>query len=91
VAIFFRSKQRDPDAVDATARITAWTREILALGEDDVVSVSEIACGEPGCGGLETVILIMRKGEKTRGAKVKMGLAFITRADVEAALAELSP
>lgn len=89
MALFFRSKSRNPEAADASRRLGAWTREILTLPEEATVSITEIACGEPGCGGVETMVLVMRPGEKTAGAKVKMGLALVSRDDLDAALADL--
>jgi hypothetical protein len=90
MALFlFRGRQRDPDAVDASKRITDWTRAILALPDAATVSVSEIACGEPGCGGVETVVLVMRPGRKTEAVKVKMGLGLVTEETLRTALAEM--
>jgi hypothetical protein len=90
MALFlFRGRQRDPDAVDASKRITDWTRAALDLPEAATVSVSEIACGEPGGGGVETVVLVMRPGHKTEAVKVKMGLGLVTEDALRTALAEM--
>jgi hypothetical protein len=90
MALFlFRGRKRDPDAVDASRRITDITRAILALPESATVSVSEIACGEPGCGGVETVVLVMRPGRRTEAIKIKMGMALVTDEALAAALAEM--
>jgi hypothetical protein len=59
----FRPNRPDPED---SARIKAWVRETLALPDDAVVTVSEIACTDPACPGLETVILVMRPGEKAQ-------------------------
>jgi hypothetical protein len=66
-----------------------WTRALLALAEDATVSVSEIACGEPACGGAETVILVMRPGRPTEAAKVNMPMAAVDEAALSEALAQL--
>jgi hypothetical protein len=45
-------------------------RQLLALDPEDTVSVSEIACGDPGCAaGRETIALVMRRGEPTRAVR----------------------
>jgi hypothetical protein len=80
----FRPTRPDPDDV---ARVKAWVTVALALGDEDAVTVSEIACNDPACPGLETVILVMRKGERTRAFKAKGSLVVQTRPAVEAALA----
>jgi hypothetical protein len=48
--------------------------------------VSEIACGDPGCGGAETVILVLRAGRRTEAIKVKKALRLADDAEIIAAL-----
>jgi len=49
--------RKDP-ARDATAdRVRDWTRLRFALGRDETVMVSEIACGVPGCPPIETHVV----------------------------------
>jgi len=38
--------------------IKRWTRKILRLDEDTVVTVSELACSDPSCSLVETVIAV---------------------------------
>jgi hypothetical protein len=83
MALFFRARE-DPARADASRRVAALVRETLALSEDDAVTVSEIACGDPACGGAETVVLIMRAGQKTEAVKLMMPMATVTDADVRA-------
>ncbi|MGA0531848.1 hypothetical protein [Hansschlegelia sp. KR7-227] len=83
MALFFRARE-DPARADASRRVAALVRETLALSEDDAVTVSEIACGDPACGGAETVVLIMRAGRKTEAVKLMMPMATVTDADVTA-------
>ena len=82
--------RRRDDASSATSKaVAALARETLCLGEDDAVTVSEISCGDPQCaGGAETIILVMRVGEKTRAAKISKAMALVQPADVAAALKE---
>jgi hypothetical protein len=80
----FRQPRPDPDDV---ARVKAWVREALSLGDGDELTVNEIACNDPACPGLETVILVMRKGERTRAFKAKGSLVVQTRPAIAAALA----
>lgn len=63
-------------------------RRALDLDEAATVSVSEISCGDPACGGAETVVLVMRPGRRTEAAKVLMPMAEVNE---EALLAALKP
>lgn len=68
------------------ARIKALTRTILALPDEATVSANEIICADPACPGSETVILVMRPGEKTRAFKVPMAMADVGEDALRAAL-----
>lgn len=82
MALLFRRSTEDPARADASRRVAALVREIVGLHEDDAVTVSEIACGDPACGGAETVVLLMRAGRKTEAVKLMMPMAQVTDADV---------
>ena len=75
---------------DAARALADLARRVLALEEDATVSISEIACGDPACGGAETVVLVMRPGRRTEAAKVKCPMAQVTEADLTAALRPLA-
>lgn len=85
----FRGRKTDPEAADASRRIMAWARAILALDDAATVTVSEIACGDPACGGAETVVLVMRPGRRTEAAKVKMPMAAVSEQTLADVLAPL--
>ncbi|MEM9563530.1 MAG: hypothetical protein AAGA93_12975 [Actinomycetota bacterium] len=73
--------RRDPEAV---ARVRAWVRSEI---EDDetTVLVTELACTEPGCPPLETVIGLLSDGGQVQH-KLHKPLADVTKADIEGAL-----
>lgn len=87
----YRGRETGLDSHDASRRLTDWARAILALDEEATISVSELACGEPGCGGAETVILIMAPGRKTEAAKIKRPMAAVTHEHLIEALAPWMP
>lgn len=89
MALLFRRSREDPDRADASRRVAALARAALSLGEDDAVTVSEIACGDPACGGAETVVLVMRAGRKTEAVKIMMPMAEVGEAQVREATAGL--
>jgi len=88
---FFNRRGQDPDIADASRRLTRDVREILALTEDDGVTVSEIACSHPECGDAETVILIMRLGQRTEAVKVLKPMAQVSTDDLRHALVSAVP
>ncbi|WP_132033783.1 hypothetical protein [Aquabacter spiritensis] len=77
-------------ARDAARDLAEKVRTLLHLDADATVSVSEIACGDPGCGGAETVILVMRAGRRTEAAKLLMPMTSVTEADLSMALEPLA-
>jgi hypothetical protein len=85
--LFGRATARDPEAV---ARIKAAVSAALALPDPAAITVSEILCPDPACPDLETVILVMCPGEKTRAFKVKKPLDTVTEQDVQVALSSTS-
>jgi len=72
--------------VGAVARVKAWVLDALAPPAGTTLVVNEIACLDPACPGLETVILIMEPGRRTRACKVPKGLEVVTEQDVRDAL-----
>ncbi|HEX2553552.1 MAG TPA: hypothetical protein VHL98_07625 [Microvirga sp.] len=77
---------------EAAARVKAWTRAALGAPDDTALAVNEIACTDPACPGIETVILVMEPGRKTRALKLAGALDAVTEAEVRAACsAPLSP
>lgn len=75
--LFGRDK-REARAPEAAAQVKRQVRELLGLPENAAVAVNEILCADPACPGTETVILVMKPGEKTRAFKLQMGLAEVT-------------
>nr|WP_246505237.1 hypothetical protein [Microvirga antarctica] len=80
----FGVPKADPEAI---ARIKDWARAALGGSPDTAFAVNEIACMDPACPGVETVILVMEPGVKTRACKVAKGLADVTQDDILEALA----
>ncbi|WAC26816.1 MULTISPECIES: hypothetical protein [unclassified Ancylobacter] len=76
--LFFRRGAGAEAAPDAARELAARARAMLGVGEDTTVSITEIACGDPACGGAETVVLVMRPGRRTEAAKLYCPLASVT-------------
>lgn len=84
--LFFRRGAATEAAPDAARELADKARALLGASEDTTVSITEIACGDPACGGAETVVLIMRPGRRTEAAKVLRPLGTVTDEDLRDAL-----
>jgi len=62
----------------AAERLKGQVRGLLSLDETAAVAVNEILCADPACPGSETVILVMKPGEKTRAFKLQMTMDEVT-------------
>lgn len=65
-------------------QIKAWMRELRCLGDDVVLSVTELACREEGCPDIETVIGIMRSGQPVELVRVHKPLSEVVKDDLVA-------
>lgn len=65
--------------------IKQWTRAFLALPDDAVVSVNELACHLPDCSPKETVLLLMWDG-RTIKVSIHKAMQELTEADIFEAL-----
>jgi hypothetical protein len=81
-----RPKAGHPDAM---ARLQTATRALLNLPDDVVVSVTELTCRELGCPDVETVVAVMRAGEKPCTAKFRKPLPAVTTDNLAAEFARL--
>lgn len=66
------------EAKAAADRLKMLVRELLGLPETAAIAANEILCADPACPGSETVILVMKPGEKTRAYKLQMAMAEVT-------------
>lgn len=72
-------------AAAITARVKAWVRAELADDDPRSVMITELACTEPGCPPLETVIALLGPGDQTQH-KIHKPLAEVTEPEVIGAL-----
>ena len=79
----FGLPKSDKQAVD---RVKDLARAALRVSPDTAFAVNEIACTDPSCPGIETVILVMEPGQKTRALKVAKPLDEVMEQDILKAL-----
>jgi nitrate reductase delta subunit len=58
------SLAKAPEQLEALDRVKEWTRERFTLPPDAAILVSEVACGNPGCPPLETVVAFWPDAER---------------------------
>lgn len=66
-------------------RVKDLARAALQVSPDTAFAVNEIVCNDPGCPGIETVILVMEPGRKTRALKVAKPLDEVMAEDIAGA------
>jgi len=64
------SFRKSTEQLQALDRIRDWTRERFKLGEGDALLVTEVACSQPGCPPLETVVAFWTEGSRRHHFKV---------------------
>ncbi len=69
------------------ANLKRWTRELLELGNECTLTISELRCAEPDCPDLETVIGISVTPGQWHKLRVPKPSAEVTRADLAALVA----
>lgn len=62
-------------------KLKQWTAECLQLDQSVHISISQLACTEPGCTPLETIIAVMTQPPQTY--KIHCPAADIEQADVQ--------
>jgi hypothetical protein len=70
----------------AIERVKVWAQEALGNPAGTAIAVNEIACTDPACPGVETVLLIMEPGAKTRACKIAKALDTVSEQDVRVAV-----
>ena len=66
--------------------VKQWTRDFLKLDDDAVITVMELACSDPGCPDVETVIAVFDR-QGSRKWKLPHAQVTVTRMIVHRALA----
>lgn len=73
---------------EKSRQLKAWVRELCGLDDAVVVSITELACRDQDCPDIETVIGIMRPGEKIETLRIHSPIAEVTKESISTALDE---
>jgi hypothetical protein len=67
---------------ESSARVRQWVTDLMALTEADHIAIAELACDDPGCPDLETVVTVTRADRRRFVLRFPSALAAVTEADV---------
>jgi hypothetical protein len=70
-----------PDA-QAVAKLKGWIADLLALDDRDHVAIAELACDEPGCPDLETIVTVTFAEGRRFVLRFPSAVGAVTEADV---------
>jgi hypothetical protein len=69
-----------------TVALKEAVREMLRLGDRHTVMVQQLACAEPGCPPVETVVAVLAAGDPPRRWTIHKPLSDVTADDIRTAL-----
>ena len=75
---------------NAVLKLKEHARRAINADDETIVTISERDCGDPGCGGARTIVLIMHPRRPTEAVKIDKPLEQITQTDLSNALAPLT-
>jgi hypothetical protein len=67
---------------EAVARLKEWIASLMSLGDKDHIAIAELACHEPGCPDLETVVTVTLADRRRFVLRFPSAVASVTEADV---------
>jgi hypothetical protein len=89
MALLFFPRKISNRRRDAAHELRVHARAIINAESDTVITVSERDCGDPGCGGARTIVLVMHPGRTTEAVKIDKPLEQVTQSDLADALEPL--
>jgi hypothetical protein len=70
------------DIVELQETVRSWAEARFVPRENDIVSVSEVACAEPGCPPFETLVTLFPENRAAIRFKIYKSLADVTETDI---------
>ena len=75
------SRRPRPDA-EAVAYLKGRIAALMSLGERDHIAIAELACHEPGCPDLETIVTVTLADRRRFVLRFPSAVAAVTETDV---------
>lgn len=76
-------RARSAEQAQLAKRLKVECTRALGLGAADAITVNEIACSDPGCPDIETVVLVMRAGEPTRALRIRAPMESVGTTELQ--------
>jgi hypothetical protein len=77
---------RDASTGAGTAALKSVVRQVLGLDDRHTVVVQQLACAEPGCPPVETVVAVLAAGDQPRRWTLHKPLSDVTAEDIQVIL-----
>ena len=90
MAVLFFPRKPSNHQWNAVLELKKHARTAINADDETIVCISERDCGDPGCGGARTIVLIMHPTRPAEAVGIDKPLDQITRADLSNALAPLA-
>jgi hypothetical protein len=71
--------------------IKQWVQDALALPPETTILITELACTEPGCPPLETVVALLRGPANNVQQKIHRSIADVTKEEIETLCLDFLP
>jgi hypothetical protein len=78
--LFKRKPAADPALTD---RLKTWVSALMDPSDNDTIMLAELACYDPGCPDLETVITVIRTDRRRFVLRFPGPMADVTEAAVQ--------
>ncbi|MHC2108302.1 hypothetical protein [Methylobacterium sp.] len=75
-------RTRSAERAGIAARLKQELIVALGMSEADALAVNEIACADPGCPDMETIVLVMRAGAPTRALRIRRPMDAVDVQDI---------
>lgn len=79
LGLFSRRPRPDPEAL---ARLKGWIADLMSLTDRDHIAIAELACHDPGCPDLETVVNVTLADRRRFVLRFPASVAEVTETQV---------
>jgi hypothetical protein len=86
MAVLFFPRKTSNHRWNAVRKLKEHARTAINADDEIIVTISERDCGDPGCGGARTIVLIMHPRRPTEAVGIGKPLEQITQTDLSDAL-----
>ena len=90
MTVLFFPRKTSNHRWNAVRKLKEHARTAINADDETIVTISERDCGDPGCGGARTIVLIMHPRRPAEAVGIHKPLEQITQTDLSDSLAPLA-